>query len=380
MEASDSGDSASKGLGIAALIVAALSLPLDLAGTLVGGTMASEIGQRRLLRASLAVLLMAGLAAGCGSGGGEMSDRAAPSAAQFPSAKGETLNSLLAKSDGQSPDAVAPTQEVYSKGRNRFGFGLFDRGGKQVTDGGDVALYAAHGASGKVEGPFPARVESLATEAAFTSETTAKDPAAAKAVYVVGDIPMNANGEWSLVALIKKGGNLTATRVPTAVVGHPAAGAKGAKSSRPPPSVGQPALRIHTPTAASVGGELAKITTRIPPDTMNRDDLYNVLGRKPVVLLFATPQFCQSRTCGPVVDEAEQVQQETGGKAAFIHVEIYNQNDPNKGVRPQVSAYRLPSEPWLFVIDRHGVIRTRIEGAFGISELKDAVDAAIARR
>ncbi len=379
MEASDSGDSASKGLGIPALIVAALSLPLDLAGALVGGTMASEIGQRRLLRALLAVLLTAGLAVGCGSGGGEMSDRSAPSAAQFPSAKGETLNSLLAKSDGQSSDAVAPTQEVYSKGRNRFGFGLFDRGGKQVTDG-DVALYAAHGASGKVEGPLPARVESLATEAAFTSETTAKDPAAAKAVYVVRDIPMSSYGEWRLVALIKRGGNLAATRVPSAVVGPPVAGGGGSKSSRPPPSVGQPALRIHTPTAASVGGDLAKITTRIPPDTMNRDDLYNVLGRKPVALLFATPQFCQSRTCGPVVDEAEQVQQETGGKAAFIHVEIYNQNDPNKGVRPQVSAYRLPSEPWLFVIDRHGVIRTRIEGAFGISELKDAVDAVIARK
>ncbi len=336
------------------------------------------IRRQLFLGTSLAILAAVSVT-GCGSTPSEIGDRTAPPTAEFPNASGETLGSLLAKSDGQSPVVVAPTQEVYSKGRNRFGFGLFDQSGKQVTNG-DVALYAAHGASGKVEGPYPAKVESLETEPAFTAETTAKDPAAAKSVYVVHDIPMNTKGEWRLVAFVKKDGKLTATRIPSAVVGHPVASGKGLGSTLPPPGVGQPAPRIHTPTAASVGGDLSKITTRIPPDTMNKDDLYNVLGHKPVVLLFATPQFCQSRTCGPVVDEAEQVQQKTGVKATFIHVEIYNQNDPSKGVRPQVSAYHLPSEPWLFVIDRHGVIRTRIEGAFGISELEKAVDAVTAKR
>jgi len=54
-------------------------------------------------------------------------------------------------------------------------------------------------------------------------------------------------------------------------------------------------------------------------------------------------------------------------------MEIYNDNDPSKGVRPQVRAFHLPSEPWLFVIDRKGVIRTVIEGAFNVQELTDAV-------
>ena len=67
-----------------------------------------------------------------------------------------------------------------------------------------------------------------------------------------------------------------------------------------------------------------------------------MLGKEPIVLLFATPQFCQSRVCGPVVDVAEQVKQEYGDKAAFIHMEIYNDNDPSKGVRPQVRAFHLP--------------------------------------
>ena len=94
--------------------------------------------------------------------------------------------------------------------------------------------------------------------------------------------------------------------------------------------------------------------------------------------MFATPQFCQSRVCGPVVDVAEQVKDQFGDKAAFIHMEIYNENDPSKNVRPQVRAFHLPSEPWLFAIDRHGVIRAEIEGAFGVDRLTKVVEDVIA--
>jgi hypothetical protein len=111
---------------------------------------------------------------------------------------------------------------------------------------------------------------------------------------------------------------------------------------------------------------------------MNKTDFHDVLGKKPIVLLFATPKFCQSRVCGPVVDEASQVQRQYGNQAEFIHMEIYNDNDPAKGVRPQVRAFHLPSEPWLFVIDRRGIIRTAIEGAFSAQELTQAVKGVTA--
>ena len=74
----------------------------------------------------------------------------------------------------------------------------------------------------------------------------------------------------------------------------------------------------------------------MPPDTQNKVNYADVLGKEPILLLFATPKFCQSRACGPVVDVAEQAQHEYEGKANFIHMEIYNDNDPSKGVRPQV--------------------------------------------
>jgi hypothetical protein len=71
---------------------------------------------------------------------------------------------------------------------------------------------------------------------------------------------------------------------------------------------------------------------------------------------------------------AEQVKEEYGEEAAFIHMEIFNDNDPNKDIRPQVQAFRLPSEPWLFAIDRQGTIQAEIEGAFGVDRLTQAVE------
>ena len=111
---------------------------------------------------------------------------------------------------------------------------------------------------------------------------------------------------------------------------------------------------------------------------MHKVDFADALGKEPVVLLFATPQLCQSRTCGPVVDIEEEVHAELGDEAAFIHMEVYNQNDPNKGIRPQLRAFHLESEPWLFVIGADGKISTRIEGAFSPAELKAAVEKAAA--
>jgi hypothetical protein len=70
---------------------------------------------------------------------------------------------------------------------------------------------------------------------------------------------------------------------------------------------------------------------------------------------------------------AEQVKQLYGDRAAFIHMEIYEDNDPTKGVNEQVRAFHLPSEPWLFAIERDGTIGAVIEGAFGVEMLTEAV-------
>jgi hypothetical protein len=135
---------------------------------------------------------------------------------------------------------------------------------------------------------------------------------------------------------------------------------------------------VHTPTKASVGGRLEEIDTRIPPDTMHEVDLADALDRhRPVLLLFSTPALCQSRVCGPVTDVAEQVKAEYGDRLDFIHMEIYNDNDPNKGPRPQFRAWHLRHEPVAFAINRRGIVASRLDGAFSVGELESAVRRAL---
>ncbi len=110
---------------------------------------------------------------------------------------------------------------------------------------------------------------------------------------------------------------------------------------------------------------------------MHDASLDDVLGEKPVALLMATPQLCQSRVCGPVVDIAEQVKQEYGDEVEFIHQEVYVDNDLEKGLRDPLKAFGVPTEPWLFTIDASGRVVDRLEGSFGIEEFRAAVEKAL---
>jgi hypothetical protein len=343
---------------------------------------------------------LAAFAAGCGNGsdstdstggGNETAEsRSAPSKSEFPSPDGRTLRQLLKAADGPAELVVSPAALAFYKGENRYPFGVFERDRTQVS-GAEVALYfskvpapkagaksksGSKGQEAKAQqqaldapavGPFPASIETLVTQPAFRAKTTSDDPDAASVVYST-QIDFPSDGEWRIAALIKDGDEIKGTLLPSAVVGE----------FKRIPQPGDSAPKIHTPTAADVGGDLAQITTRIPPDTQNKVDYADALGKEPIVLLFATPQFCQSRVCGPVVDVAEQVKEEYGDEAAFIHMEIYNDNDPGKGVRPQVRAFNLPSEPWLFTIDRQGKVSSVLEGAFGLEAMTTAVEKAIA--
>jgi hypothetical protein len=110
---------------------------------------------------------------------------------------------------------------------------------------------------------------------------------------------------------------------------------------------------------------------------MHKVDFHDAVGRKPVALLFATPLLCQSRVCGPVTDIAMQLESQFRGRVTFIHEEVYVDNNVQKGLRPQLLAFHLESEPWLFTFGRDGRVAARLEGAFGIKAFRRAVEAAL---
>jgi hypothetical protein len=317
---------------------------------------------RLLLVAALGAAL-----ASCGGSGDSSSDMAAtppkiPSLTQFPKVRGRTLTEVAATA--KSGPVLAPSVSLLTPGKARFGFGLFDRSRKQISDA-PGAVYIARSLNSRASGPYAARWESLSVKGHYLSKTVATDPDAAKTLYV-SDLPFKKTGKYLVLGLFRLDNRLVGAGTTVKVV-------KGSNV----PTVGSRAPMMHTPTKASVGGDLSKIDTRDPHDDMHDVDYADALGKRPIVLLFATPALCQSRVCGPVVDIAEQVKHaRPKDDVAWIHMEIYNNNKLNDGYRPQFLKYNLPGEPWVFTINRQGKIAASIEGAFSADELQKAVDAA----
>ena len=315
---------------------------------------------------SLLAAVVALSACGGSDGGGTTPAPPQPlvaTAADFPSAEGKTMSELVA----DLPEGAILKVSSFSGqrvGRNRLGFVIVDRANKQI-DVSEVAVYTARPDGSDLRGPFTARRESLEVDTRYRSQQTAADLASGDTFYVA-EVVYGSQGPHVAIGLVRLDGRLV---VADSTSPLPVGREDG------PPDVGERAIRIHTKTGADVGGDLTKLSTRIPPAREMLDtDFADVVGEKPVVLLFATPALCASRTCGPVVDIAEQVRAESGKGVAFIHQEIYQDNDPGKPYRPQVLAWHLPTEPWAFVIDRHGKVSARFEGVFSVGELARAVE------
>jgi hypothetical protein len=137
------------------------------------------------------------------------------------------------------------------------------------------------------------------------------------------------------------------------------------------PVVGQPAPRAASPTLTDTLG-VSPICTRQPMCPLHTVSLASVIGAgKPVAALFATPARCQSQYCGPVLDEMLHVMDPFKDRVTFVHIEIYKSLTASDQAHvPTVDAWHLPSEPWLYGIDGAGVIRSRIDGAFGGDEMQ----------
>ncbi|HEU0248740.1 MAG TPA: thioredoxin family protein [Gaiellaceae bacterium] len=146
------------------------------------------------------------------------------------------------------------------------------------------------------------------------------------------------------------------------------------------PDIGDPAIASDTPTIASTGRDLAKLTTRTPPDEplLEHSIAESLRSKTPFVVTFATPKFCSSRTCGPVVDVVEEVASRfEEGKTRFIHVEVYEGNDPANGYNRWMREWGLETEPWTFLVGSDGKIVERYEGVVSVNELETAVRAEL---
>ena len=334
-----------------------------------------------MTRAMIGALLAALALAGCGgddssngddsepSGTSETSpeferaiaEASSPQAGDFPAPAGRTLEALAATIPAGGQIGLASS--VFTVGQNRLAFGLIDDENKLIY--GKTAIYVAAKPGDRAKGPFLAPADSLVTEGQFRSQTAASEADTIAAIYST-EIPLEKPGKAAILAVVHAGGQQFGLGTGITV-----------QKEDPVVSVGEDAPDVETDTIASLGGNEELACTREPIDDMHDVSLDEVLGEKPVALVMATPQLCESRVCGPVVDIAAQLEQEYGDEVEFVHQEVYEDNDPQKGLRAPLRAFGLPTEPWLFTIDRAGKVAARLEGSFGIDAFRDAVEAAL---
>ena len=134
------------------------------------------------------------------------------------------------------------------------------------------------------------------------------------------------------------------------------------------PAIGSPAPASVTPKAADVE-DLSHISSAVEHDP----DLYQLsihealADGKPLIVVFATPAFCLSATCGPIVSELTSVKDKYAGRANFIHVEVVKDPhllDDGRSSAEWVDTVRewgLPTEPWTFLVDAQGLVRAKFE-------------------
>jgi hypothetical protein len=178
-------------------------------------------------------------------------------------------------------------------------------------------------------------------------------------------------GFWTLVAETTTGARLIGTT-------YIQVKAKGHSDTRIP---GDAAIPSVTPTAANNEG-VSPICTRKPPCDMHQITLKDAISNgKPTAFFVGTPEFCQSRNCGPSLDELIAVETNLRGRANFVHAEVYL-NDQTQTIEQQIpsptfQAWGFQSEPWLFVIDRNGIVASRFEGGFTASQAQAALQPLI---
>ncbi len=145
-------------------------------------------------------------------------------------------------------------------------------------------------------------------------------------------------------------------------------------------AIGETAPLVATPTVDDT--PLEDLTTDFPiHEAFYQVSLEDALtnGNR-TVAIFATPAFCTSGACGPMVRQTKEIS-ESYPDVNWVHVEVYRGFNEDSfapdvdHLAPAVVDFGLPSEPWIFVMDEEGVVIARIEGVLGDGELESILDA-----
>jgi hypothetical protein len=314
-------------------------------------------------RSGLLAVLAAVILGACGA--------STPSTLSSPSSPASSTGSPSSTAASPSASGAGPTRIPYLTdledpvGTTRLLFAMLDA--KNVSIGApDLTVAVA----------FYDVARSTTTPVATVPATFLWTIAGQRGIYEV-TTTFAEPGDWIAEFNSSKGGLTERTRVQFQVA---------ATSSTP--VIGSRAPDTDTLTLADVGGDVRQVSTDTAPDL----DFYRVsvhealAGHQAFVLVFATPAFCQSRVCGPTLDSIKTIAKAEPG-VTFINVEPYKMTFVDGHLQPVLdaqqylqatdvtNAWGLPTEPWIFVVDRDGIVRGSWSTVVSPAALTAAIDS-----
>jgi hypothetical protein len=277
---------------------------------------------------------------------------------------------------GEALQVLITTAELVI-GQNRFAFGLLKEHKLLEDAHAVVRVYALQGQQGQLQTEVPAPYAKL--EVVEQGNRVHVHPDGTRHVHdeetdmrgiYVAQVPFERSGTWGLEVLAQQGsGPIEVKRFTVQVLEAPHT-----------PARGTPAPRSHNLIASDVP-DLRHIDTSDPPDPrLHQVRIADAIAQgKPQVIVFATPKFCTSRVCGPVLDIVRLLLPTYGDRVVFTHQEIW-QDFATQRVAPTVEEWRLHSEPWIFVVDGQGIIRAKFEGLTTAREIAAALQQMLEPR
>ncbi len=291
------------------------------------------------------------------------SDKTTPTNAN--SSGGPVEGSIANLTRGSPKLSLLSSPSPVNPGKNRFAFDLVAKTGG-VAAGGSPQVYIALDAHTKALGPFSASWYKF-TGYKKTGDTS---PRTNLPGTYSAEINIPTAGTWQVAVVLANGSQRFV-----------ATGTIPATTDHIPAALGSKAISVKTPVAKDLAG-IARICTRKPVDHMHYISLAAALKNgKPTVVNFGTPLLCESRLCGPVIDEVILAFQKYGpAKANFVHVEEFLPGPDLKpppatlaNASPAFKTWGFQTEPWVVVIDGKGVIRARFEGPVTAPEIEAAL-------
>ncbi len=228
-----------------------------------------------------------------------------------------------------------------------------------------------------------------------TTDAVFLDPGTGRGLYRAS-VDFTCAGDWGIVVIADLPTPLP-SGAPSGAVASPARTPVRAqvvfevRAAGTVPAIGAPAPRSDSPVATTAE-DLARISTDDDPDP----DFYRqtiaqaVTSGRPSAILFATPQFCQTAMCGPMLDMVKGIAADFKDQVTFVNVEPYKLRETPQGLQPDLDAdghlqpvpavieWGLRTEPYLFIVDADGRIFASFEGVLGEDEVRAALQEVVA--